>query len=288
MKLTQLIGFIFIIIFVFVGCNNSSNKTSSTNNNSTRDILNDNDHSISIVALDQFCPETLENWLCNEILIHNSLNQIDYKVRYSWNLVDDNNINSTTIWLAGSDGQWSSEISRQLSPTLNKLTDHKIRSVIINFSDENLSGRLGTGGYFKALDGYVNAAKAYDLVVRHMIKEGIINGTHLTHVGGSNGSTIAMFALAYHKADEYLDQVIFNAGPQPLLIEESCFNEDSSYSFDSGGLQIGLSLRRLIDLWNGWSSQRYCEKNILPPQHLLDKTSLFSAGAQRRFPETNN
>lgn len=234
------------------------------------------------------CPHAPIGWSCNEVIIFNPLNSVQYKVRYSWNLRGAQNIASTTLWLSGSDGQWQDEETYNLNSTFSQLSQqNRIRSIIVDFIDLPQQGLPGSGGYFKGLDGYRKASKAYDLLVRHMIQVGVVQGSHLTHVGGSNGGTIVMFALAYHNAEEYLDQVILNAGPQPIHVEESCFNPDSAYDYDVIGRPLGVGIRRLVDLWQGWSkspNEKYCERGVRPPDELLKQVSLLDPQAKRSFP----
>lgn len=234
------------------------------------------------------CPTPHAGWKCLTLDLINTANGVSYRVQYRWNLPAQPQIHATALWVAGGNGTWSADLMNESLATQNKLaTSDAIRSVIIDFIDAPQTGVAHSGGYWHALDGYRVAAKIYDVAVRRLIAAGLYQGNYLSHIGGSNGTNMAAFALAYHGADAYLDQVVFNAGPISIDLEDECGKASSPAHIDVGGKTRGDQVAKLADTWMGWdddAAQRYCQRRAAPAGADAERISNLDDAAQRDFP----
>lgn len=168
---------------------------------------------------------SLVGWKCLSTSLQSS-EGFSYRIGLRWNRIKKIS-NGTVIFVKGGNGNgffrdFNSE-GKSIQDELNSLDG--IRSIDVDFQDLKPAGTEG-GGYWAHPHGYRSAALAYMAVLDFLHEKGLKKGGFLNHVGGSNGTMIAAYALSHFNAEKYINRAIFHAGPFIPDFIKSC---DSNY-----------------------------------------------------------
>lgn len=169
----------------------------------------------------QSCPEPeYSNFRClNKIL--RTQEGLDYKVTFRWNRVDKEST-GTVIWVLGNNGRgkWRSDFKESIAIQDDYDRSKNIRSVEIEFPEAPKISE-NDGGYWTHGGGYYSAAQAYMAAVAY-VAANLKSGAFMNHVGGSNGTMVAAYALSHFGAGQYVNRFIFHAGPFLPDLQEAC------------------------------------------------------------------
>jgi len=228
-----------------------------------------------------------EGWYCLDKAFEVSGTGVSYSVQFRWNRVKRQN-RASIVWVLGGNGFGNFRTEYGAKDSQDFLDRYEaMRSIEIVFVDTYNGQKVNSpygGGYWKVQTGYKDPAEAYTKALEFLIASGIANGEWITHIGGSNGTMLAAYALAYHGAERYLARVIFNAGPFGGDMGRSCLDPDyHAYIGLSESQEAGI--RGLVDFWNGWFVEKYCTNQISPPGNLFAERSLLGTGAVRQYPK---
>lgn len=169
-----------------------------------------------------------------------------YSVIFRWNRANMDSV-GTVIWVLGADGrgQWRTKFKETIPIEEEFDRVNSIRSVEIEFADAPPSPDLD-GGYWKYPRGYYSAASAYMAALKFVV-ENLKKGKFLNHVGGSNGTMVAAYALSHFNAGAYLSRVIMHAGPFLPDLADAC-NSAHYASFRRSPVQYSMILE-LLGIW---------------------------------------
>lgn len=195
------------------------------------------------------CPEPqYRNFQCIDKILRTSESR-EYAVRFRWNRVGLEALSSgTVIWVLGGDGrrQWR-VIEPNTIPTQDYFdTSLKIRSVEIEFLDDP---KVSTGGagYWVHGGGYYSAASAYLEAVKY-VAANLKVGTFMNHVGGSNGTMVAAYALSHFNVGSLVDRFVLHAGPFLPNLGDAC-NPTHFASFNKSP-QMFTQIKNLLGTWS--------------------------------------
>lgn len=203
---------------------------------------------------------------------------LDYSVELRWNRDAVASVGSV-VWVLGNNGKGSfREYGAGQGAAAQDQLDQldSVRSIEIDFTDPIVNGEESSGGYWRHFGGYRSAASAYLAALEFVVGTGIAQGNFLNHVGGSNGTMVAAYALANLGAARYLNRVIFHAGPFISDVSLAC-RPDHWAGFDRSPLMKGL-IQQLMGLWaTGQRSQDPCAL-------AQDRLSVLRSGV-KRYPQ---
>jgi hypothetical protein len=187
--------------------------------------------------------------------------------------------NGTVLWVSGGDGStvWR-EFNAQAASIQDEWRNQGIRSVELQFIDGIASSggtELNTG-YWRHAGGYQRASAAYFEALK-FVHQYLRQGSFFNHIGGSNGTMVAAYALAYYGADQYLNRVIFHAGPFLPDMRKACSSVHFA-SFDRSA-EVKSVIYNLLSHWIfGGPGRDPCQDP--------GTSSLLGNGARRVYPTT--
>ncbi|MCM2282800.1 MAG: hypothetical protein NDI61_13250 [Bdellovibrionaceae bacterium] len=217
------------------------------------------------------------NWKCLSTQLR-SAEGLVYSLEFRWNRVATPS-QGTVLWVNGNHGnapfRSASTEARAIQDRLDR--ESGVRSVEVIFSDPVLPTNPNSGGYWKYPRGYYSAASAYFAALQFVATQGLKRGLFLNHIGVSNGTMVAAYALSNLNAGQYLDRVIFSAGPFLSDVSLAC-RADHYASFNQSPTQFSY-IKSLLNYWSsGDAAKDICS---LAP----DRSSLLKLG-NKRFPKT--
>jgi hypothetical protein len=170
--------------------------------------------------LQQNCTDPgYENFKCLSKVLRTK-EGLDYPVTFRWNR-DGLESKGTVIWVLGNNGKGQWRVFPGAVPIQDDFDRNKnIRSVEIDFT-EAPKFSINDGGYWKHGGGYYSAAQAYMAAVAY-VTANLKSGAFMNHVGGSNGTMVAAYALSHFGAGQYVDRFILHAGPFLPNLMEAC------------------------------------------------------------------
>lgn len=202
-----------------------------------------------------------------------------YKILLKWNRPNQQSRGSffTANGGAGMGESREDPPSKAFEDQLSELD--QVRTVALEMLDENIANAFG-GGYFIHKGGYKSAALVFMAALELAVSENLFQGKFLNYLGGSNGSTVAAYAMSKYNADIYFDRVVFQMGPfLPDLATACDKNSASSFYLNSGG-QFQLT-QDLINLWvYGDTTKSPCTSGG------EDRVSILKGG-KNNFPNTH-
>ncbi len=200
---------------------------------------------------------------------------LTYSVILRWNRVNEDSA-GTVVWVLGGhgSGKWRSypgavEIEDSYDRT------QKIRSVEVDFIDEAVA-EGASGGYWVHGGGYYSAALAYMEVIAY-ISANLKVGSFMNHVGGSNGTMVAAYALSHFDAGSFVDRFIFHAGPFLPNLTDAC-NPSHFASFSRSPAILGV-ITSFISTW----AYKDPKRNPCSDGAMTARMSVL-AGAKKSYP----
>lgn len=199
-----------------------------------------------------------------------------YSVILRWNRVNSEDSVGTVVWVLGGQGsgKWRSYPGAvEIEDSFDR--SQKIRSVEVDFVDEAVA-EGASGGYWVHGGGYYSAALAYMEVIAY-ISANLKVGSFLNHVGGSNGTMVAAYALSHFDAGSFVDRFILHAGPFLPNFSEAC-DPNHFASFHRSPAMLGV-ITGFVGSW----AYKDPKKN---PCTLGDMNARMSvlAGAKNTYP----
>ncbi len=179
----------------------------------------------------------------------------------------------------GGGGAGDSMLDLTFKTIINELDQiDEVRMIMIEFLDAP-DANNAWGGYWKHFGGYKSASLAFMGSLDIILASGIIKGEFLNYMGGSNASTIAAHAMAFHGADQFFDRVIFHMGPFLPSLANAC-DPNSASSFYQNTPEQQKSVFSLLNAWNYGSADRHVCDN------LNNDRSSIQVGGKNIFPNT--
>lgn len=201
-----------------------------------------------------------------------------YRVMFRWNRLNKPS-QGTVVWVLGGSGKgkWRTNF-KESAPIQDEFdTTHSLRSIEVEFTDDAAVASLNDG-YFIHAGGYYSAASAYMEALK-FISLYLKKGTFLNHVGGSNGTMVAAYALSHFNAGAYLDRAIMHAGPFLPDIQDACNN--SHYAAFAKSPQQLSAIHNLLSIW------AFGKEGLSPCRTLPnDRLSVLHAGTVTSYPKT--
>lgn len=198
-----------------------------------------------------------------------------YLISLRWNRVNQNSA-GTIIWVLGGDGRgrWRTNFSTVIPIQDNFDRQQNVRTVEVEFLDSPVGS--GDGGYWVHGGGYYSAALAYMEALGY-VHANLKMGSFLNHVGGSNGTMVAAYALSHFGAGQYVDRFIFHAGPFLASLSDAC-NNNHFASFSKSPTMLGT----IMSFVGKWAYQNP-NQNVCASTDMLSRMSVLS-GAQNVYP----
>lgn len=225
------------------------------------------------------CTEAvLKGWKCLVTTITNLEGQA-YMVGIRWSRP---NVDSTgsVIMAVGGAGVGESRNDPPSKLMMDRITEvDKLRYIEIEFLDTKSAAPNNWGGYFVHAGGYRSAGSAFAAVIEFVVSQQIVRGQFLNYLGGSNGSTVAAYAMSHFGIDKYFDRVVFQMGPFLPRLSSAC-DPNSASSFKLNTLDQQNSVRSLIGSW------RYDDVNRDVCSDMSDDR-LSILGTSLNFPNTH-
>ena len=199
----------------------------------------------------------------------------NYLISLRWNRVNQNSV-GTIIWVLGGDGRgrWRTNYPTVIPVQDNFDRQENVRTVEVEFSDSPVGG--GDGGYWVHGGGYYSAALAYMEALGY-VHANLKVGSFLNHVGGSNGTMVAAYALSNFGAGQYVDRFIFHAGPFLANLSDACNNHHFA-SFSKSPTMLGT----IMNFMGKWAYQNP-NQNVCASTDMLSRMSVLN-GAQTSYP----
>jgi len=226
----------------FLGANNASTVNYRSSKNFSSEASADFEATVAN------CSQALySGWKCYPTTVISAEGR-PYNIEFRWNHLRQS-AEGTAVWVLGNNGtgsfRGSDARAAQIQDDLDK--QDNIRTIEIAFTDPVPADFQFAGGYWSTPNGYRSAAGAYMAALDHLHAKGLVHGKFLNHVGGSNGTMVAAYALAHLNAEKYLDRVVFHAGPFIPDFTKAC---DSNYwaSFSKSPQQLTF----IKQLWGHW------------------------------------
>lgn len=224
------------------------------------------------------CPEPqYRNFQCIDKILRTSESR-EYAVRFRWNRVGQEALSKgTVIWVLGNDGrrQWRM-LEPQATPTQDDFdTRLKIRSVEIEFLDDPKTGG-GGGGYWAHGGGYYSAASAYMEAVKY-VAANLKVGAFMNHVGGSNGTMVAAYALSHFNVGSLIDRFVLHAGPFLSNLEDAC--DPSHFASFSKSPGMFTTIKSFLGTW----SYRDPNRDVCGNSDMVYRNSVLN-GAKNVYP----
>lgn len=170
---------------------------------------------------------------------------LDYPVKFRWNRAGQES-SGTVIWVLGSNGRGSWRAFGGVIPVQEDFDKNKkIRSVEVDFTQAPKDS-VNDGGYWTYGGGYFSAAQAYMAAVAY-VTANLKSGAFLNHVGGSNGTMVAAYALSHFGAGEFVDRFILHAGPFLPNLLEAC--DPSHFASFSISPRVHGTIKSLLGFW---------------------------------------
>lgn len=223
-------------------------------------------------------PEVLQGWKC----LYTSVTTTEgktYKIAIKWSRPVIDSVGTVLLAVGGS-GRGESRLdppSKAMMDELDKLDN--IRVIQLEFIDQPTSTNTW-GGYFHHFGGYKSAGLAFKESLDLILAKGLVKGSFLNYMGGSNGSTVIAYAMSHYGVDQYFDRVVFQMGPFLPDLAHAC-DPGSASSFYLNTPDQQRSVFSLINYWN------YGDANKSVCDHLdNDRTSILK-GANSSFPNTH-
>lgn len=283
--------FILLAMFVLVSCvadNKSSiKKTSDKSSLKMSSItgstsiapsyVNEANANSADVSTPNCTHEVMKGWKCLITSVTTSEN-LEYKVAIKWNRPLISSV-GTVLLAVGGAGVGESRLDPPSKKFIDELDeiDH-IRTIEIEFIDPPNSTN-SWGGYFAHFGSYKSASLAFVSALELVLEKGLVKGSFLNYMGGSNGSTVVAYAMSHHGIDRYFDRVVFQMGPFLPDLNNAC-DPKSASSFYINNPEQQKSVFSLINYWNyGDAAKNVC--NYLSN----DRTSILKNG-KSSFPNT--
>lgn len=225
----------------------SSSSSDSSLADFSQEIILSQDAAIANLTFPCAEPE-YKNFNCVDKVLRTSEGR-DYSVRFRWNRISSAlGSNGTVIWVLGGDGrrQW-----RVIEPPTTATQDDfdsrlGIRSVEIEFLDDPKVPE-GGAGYWVHGGGYYSASLAYFEAVKY-VAANLKVGAFMNHVGGSNGTMVAAYALSHFGVGTLVDRFVLHAGPFLASFEDAC-NPTHFASF-SLSTNMFATIKGLMGTWS--------------------------------------
>lgn len=200
---------------------------------------------------------------------------LSYLVSLRWNRVNQNSAAGTILWVLGGDGRgrWHASFPNVIPIQDNFDRQQNIRTVEVEFLDAPVGS--GDGGYWVHGGGYYSAALAYMEVLGY-IHSNLKQGAFLNHIGGSNGTMVAAYALSHFGAGNYVDRFIFHAGPFLPSLADACDNNHFA-SFSKSPAMLG-TIMNFVGKW----AYKNPNQNVCASTDMLSRMSVLS-GAQNVY-----
>ena len=203
----------------------------------------------------------------------------NYNVTFRWNRINGNSA-GTSIWVLGGNGRgkW-----RDIGPAAVTVQDtldqtYQIRTVEIEFTDAPVLNEVD-GGYWKHGGGYYSAALAYMEAVAY-VTANLKVGQFMNHVGGSNGTMVAAFALSHFDAGAYVNRFVLHAGPFLPSLGDAC-DPNHFASFATSYVENPSIYNTIKSYLGTWSYKdpngEVCKSEMIPRMSVL-------TGAKSSYP----
>ena len=198
-----------------------------------------------------------------------------YLISLRWNRVNQNSV-GTILWVLGGDGRgrWRTNYPTVIPVQDNFDRQENVRTVEVEFLDSPVGS--GDGGYWVHGGGYYSAALAYMEALGY-VHSNLKVGSFLNHVGGSNGTMVAAYALSHFGAGSYVDRFIFHAGPFLANLADAC-NNNHFASFSKSPAMLGT----IMNFVGKWAYQNP-NQNVCASTDMLSRMSVLN-GAQAVYP----
>lgn len=220
----------------------------------------------------------LKGWKCLVTRITNLEGQV-YKVGIRWSRPNVDSSGSVIMAVGGA-GVGESRNDPPSKLMMDRITEtDKLRYIEIEFLDAKSAAPNNWGGYFVHAGGYRAAGSAFAAVIEFVVSQQIVRGQFLNYLGGSNGSTVAAYAMSHFGIDKYFDRVVFQMGPFLPRLSSAC-DPNSASSFKQNTLDQQNSVRSLIGSW------RYDDVNRDVCSDLSDDR-ISILGTSLNFPNTH-
>ena len=221
-----------------------------------------------------------KNFNCVDKVLRTSEGR-DYSVRFRWNRISSAlGSNGTVIWVLGGDGRKQWRILEPPSIATQDDFDSRlgIRSVEIEFLDAPKTPD-GGGGYWVHGGGYYSASLAYFEAVKY-VAANLKVGAFMNHVGGSNGTMVAAFALSHFDAGAYVNRFVLHAGPFLSHLGDAC--DPSHFASFATSYNENPSVYGTIKAYLGtWAyrdpNREVCNSDMIPRMSVL-------TGAKSSYP----
>jgi len=200
-----------------------------------------------------------------------------YQVLLRWNRHNQSS-QGTVIWVSGGDGSraWRTLYAPQAASVQDDWEKAGYRSVELQFLDVGGQQDLNNG-YWRYAGGYLRAGELYFEVLK-FINQYLKSGSFLNHIGISNGSMVAATAMAYFGADQYLNRVIFHAGPFLPDVKKACRSDHfASFALLGGKRELWFNY---LSFWSSGSGA------MNPCQALPQNLSILAGNAKTLYPRT--
>ncbi len=201
-----------------------------------------------------------------------------YRVMFRWNRLNKPS-QGTVVWVLGGSGKgkWRTNFKESVPIQDEFDTNNSLRSIEVEFTDDATT-TPSNEGYFSNAGGYYSAASAYMEALKFIVKY-LKKGTFLNHVGGSNGTMVAAYAMSHFNAGAYLDRAVMHAGPFLSDIQDAC-NNNHYASFAKSPEQLS-SIHNLLSIW------AFGKEGVSPCRTLPnDRLSVLHAGTVASYPKT--
>lgn len=247
-----------------------------TCNQCASDKIWSNNACMTIDQLSSPCPEaSYSNFRCYQ-RVFTIASGHSYQVRIRWNRGGQSS-NGTVLWVSGGDGSkvWR-ELDARAAAIQDEWRNQGIRSVELQFIDGITSsgGNDLNTGYWRHAGGYQRSSAAYFEALK-FVHQYLRQGSFLNHIGGSNGTMVAAYALAYYSADQYLNRVIFHAGPFLPDMRKACSPRHFA-SFDRSS-DVKAIIYNFLSHWIfGGPGRDPCQD--------LNTSSILGLGARHIYP----
>lgn len=256
LPLTGVSGLLLLAVVSFQNCSPGFSLPGLTESSSTSTPIANSSESLiltqdALIASQQYaCQEPVyQGFACVDRVLRTSEGR-DYSVRFRWNRVATADAsNGTVIWVLGNDGrrQWRTLETQAISTQDDFDSRLKIRSVEIEFLDPDKTGTDSGGGYWVHGGGYYSSSLAYLEAVKY-VAANLKVGSFMNHVGGSNGTMVAAYALSHFGVGALVDRFVFHAGPFLPNLEEAC--DPNHFASFNRSPAIFDQIKRLLGTWS--------------------------------------
>lgn len=211
-------------------------------------------------------------WRCLTLRSTANDNGVTYDVEVAYNRAGPVSVRGSFTWLLGGGGtiftRERTTFARMAQDRLSR--EDQIRTIDLRFK--------GDGYQTSPRNGFPNISAVYADLLEYLVTQGIAKGV-VGHYGSSGGGLLVANALAYHRADDLLDGVVFSGGPFWTDLQSVCTDDSSPFFGD-------LAKRRDVDRWN-WEPDAFCEFQDPAPTPPYECRSLLGVLANQEYPNTD-